>query len=31
MSVPNSENHRYLRAKAEKLGHLLDLDEVSQD
>ena len=30
-SVPNSENHRYLRAKADKLGHLLDLDEVTQD
>ncbi len=31
MSVPNIENHRYLKAKAEKLGHFLDLDEVSQD
>ncbi|MDQ3944891.1 MAG: bifunctional 3,4-dihydroxy-2-butanone-4-phosphate synthase/GTP cyclohydrolase II [Actinomycetota bacterium] len=31
MSIPTSENHRYLRAKAEKLGHILDLDEVTQD
>jgi GTP cyclohydrolase II len=31
MSVPNSENHRYLRAKQEKLGHFLDFDEVTQD
>ena len=31
LSIPNIENHRYLRAKAEKLGHLLDLDEVGQD
>lgn len=30
-SVPNSENHKYLRTKADKLGHLLDLDEVKQD
>jgi len=30
-SIPNSENHRYLRAKAEKLGHFLDLDEVTRD
>ncbi|MGH9037345.1 MAG: bifunctional 3,4-dihydroxy-2-butanone-4-phosphate synthase/GTP cyclohydrolase II [Acidimicrobiia bacterium] len=30
-SIPNSENHRYLTTKAEKLGHFLDLDEVTQD
>ncbi len=26
VSVPNSENHRYMKAKQEKMGHLLDMD-----
>lgn len=31
ISTPNIENHLYLRAKAEKLGHLLDFDEIIRD
>jgi 3,4-dihydroxy 2-butanone 4-phosphate synthase/GTP cyclohydrolase II len=26
VSVPNSENHRYMKAKQEKMGHLLEMD-----
>ena len=31
MSVPNHENTRYLRTKAEKMGHLLDFEEDDLD
>ena len=30
VSVPNSENSRYLRTKAEKMGHMLDFDETDE-
>jgi hypothetical protein len=29
--VPNDENIAYLRAKQEKLGHLLDLDAADEE